>query len=346
MKGQYDIVYLTNTPSFYKINLCNEIGKKKRLLLVLYGYGEEAVNRELGDSSSYNFDYVFLWGGNSADRNKLKTFFRLCRLMHSISYGKILFSGWFVPEYNIFAMLSPKRKNCMLCESTIYESSVSGIKGFIKKIIINRCSMALPSGVAHKAIFDNIGYKGKIKITGGVGIFNKAPRDMDRDKDISPKRFLYVGRLIECKNLRFLIERFNENGKPLTIAGKGPLEKELKEMAKVNIEFTGFIANEKLPEVYKAHDIFILPSRTEPWGVVVEEAIYWGLPVITSDRVGCSNEMVIAPNTGCTFKLDDKGGFDRAIESVEENYNVYRGNALKFDFDIRDKKQIEAYTSL
>lgn len=345
MKGQYDIVYLTNTPSFYKINLCNEIGKKKRLLLVLYGYGEEAVNKELGDSSSYNFDYAFLWGGNSADRNMLKTFFRLCRLMHSISYGKILFSGWFVPEYNIFAMLSPKRKNCMLCESTIYESSISGIKGFIKKTIINRCSIALPSGVAHKAIFDSIGYKGKIKITGGVGIFNKAPRNIE-NRPNNPKRFLYVGRLIECKNLRFLIERFNQNGKSLTIAGKGPLEKELKELAKENIKFIGFIANEKLPDVYKAHDIFILPSRTETWGLVVEEAIYWGLPVITSDRVGCSNEMVIEPNTGCTFKLDNKDDFDRTIRQVEENYNIYRENTLKYDFDIRDKKQVEAYTTL
>ena len=60
MKKQYDIVYLTNTPSFYKINLCNEIGKKKKLLLVLYGYGEEAVNKTLENNISYNFEYRFL----------------------------------------------------------------------------------------------------------------------------------------------------------------------------------------------------------------------------------------------------------------------------------------------
>ena len=345
MKKQYDIVYLTNTPSFYKINLCNEIGKRKKLLLVLYGYGEEAVNKILDNNISYNFEYRFLWNGDSAKRNKLRTFFNLWKLMRSISCKKILFSGWFVPEYNLYALISSKSKNSMLCESTIYESAISGIKGFIKKKIINRCSIALPSGIAHKAIFDSIGYKGKIKITGGVGIFNKAPRSIE-NMPKNFKRFLYVGRLIECKNLRFLIERFNESGKSLTIAGKGPLEKELKELAKENIEFIGFIANEKLPEVYKAHDIFVLPSRTETWGLVVEEAIYWGLPVITSDCVGCSNEMVIEPNTGCTFKLDNKDDFERAIRQVEENYNIYRENALKYDFDIRDKKQVETYTNL
>lgn len=345
MRKHYDIVYLTNTPSFYKVNLCNEIGKNRKLLLVLYGYGEEAVNRILENNISYNFEYIFLWDGDSAKRNKMKTFIKLCNLMHTISCDKIIYEGWYVPEYNLYALMSPKNKNCMLCESTIYESSVSGIKGYIKKAIINRCSIALPSGSAHKAIFDSIGYKGKINITGGVGIFNKVPRNIE-NKPNNLKRFLYVGRLIECKNLRFLIERFNENGKSLTIAGKGPLEKELKELAKGNIKFIGFIANEKLPDVYKTHDIFILPSLTETWGLVVEEAIYWGLPVITSDRVGCSNEMVIEQNTGCTFKLDNKDDFERAIRQVEENYNIYRENALNYDFDTRDKKQVEAYTTL
>lgn len=346
MRRDYDIIYLTNTPSFYKINLCNEIGKSRKLLLVLYGYGDEAVNKNITADSNFNFEHVFLWNGNSAKRNKLTSFLKLWRLMISISYKKVLFSGWFVPEYNLFALFSPKRKNCMLCESTIYESSVSGIKGIIKKAIINRCSIALPSGMAHKAIFDAIGYKGEIRLTGGVGIFNKPPRNMETVKNVIPKRFLYVGRLVECKNLKFLIEMFNKNGKPLTVAGKGPLESELKSMAKENIKFIGFVDNDKLPEVYKAHDIFILPSRTETWGLVVEEAVYWGIPVITSDRVGCSNEMVIESNIGCTFKLDDKEDFDRAIRHVEENYNMYRENALKYDFDIRDKKQIETYTNL
>ena len=47
MNTHYDFVYLTNTPSFYKLNLCNEIAKTHSLLLILYGYGSEAVNKEL-----------------------------------------------------------------------------------------------------------------------------------------------------------------------------------------------------------------------------------------------------------------------------------------------------------
>ena len=258
----------------------------------------------------------------------------------------MLFSGWFVPEYSIYAFLSPKRKNCMLCESTIYESNISGLRGFIKRAIINRCSTALPSGIAHKAIFDAMKFNGDIHITGGVGIFHKPERVIEKDKETNEKKYLYVGRLISCKNLEFLIERFNEDGKPLTIVGKGDLESKLKAMAKENITFKGFVENNKLPEVYKAHDVFILPSRTEPWGLVVDEAIYWGLPVITSDRVGCSNEMVITPNTGVTFELDNKDSFNNAINEIESNYKLYRDNTLSFDFEERDKKQVNCFLSV
>ena len=44
MNKQYDFIYLTNTPSFYKARLCEELAKKHSVLLVLYGYGAEAVN--------------------------------------------------------------------------------------------------------------------------------------------------------------------------------------------------------------------------------------------------------------------------------------------------------------
>ena len=80
MKKEYDFIFLTNTPSFYKINLCNQIAKTHSLLLVLYGYGEEAVNTSLKSSDQYNFDYTFLHEGASEQRNKFKTFKALIQI--------------------------------------------------------------------------------------------------------------------------------------------------------------------------------------------------------------------------------------------------------------------------
>lgn len=343
---EYDFVFLTNTPSFYKVNLCNQIALTHSVLLVLYGYGSEAVNTMLNANHCNGFDYVFLHNGASEQRNKWKVFIRLIRIMKDVNCKKILYSGWFVPEYNILSFFTPKDKNCLICESSAFETTLSGVKGKIKKMIINRMGTALPSGEPHKKIFDQLGYKGKIVLTGGVGIFNKQPRTLSMRKQREEFRYLYVGRLIECKNIRFLVQQFNRLGKQLTIVGSGELETELKQMAGNNITFLGFVENGKLKEVYQQHDVFILPSKSETWGLVVDEALYWGLPVIASDRVGSSADLVEKLNTGCLFSLELPGSLNIAMNKIEQNYQMYIENVRKIDFECRDRKQVEAYTKL
>lgn len=344
MKKQYDFVYLTNTPSFYKLNLCNEIARSHNLLLVLYGYGSEAVNKKLEATENYRFDYYFLNEGDANRRNKWKTFKKLLHLMKGIECRKVIFAGWLAPEYNLYAFLSPWKKNVMVCESSIFDVSFHGISGFIKKRIINRMSAVLPSGKPHDELFQSIGFRGKRNITGSVGIFNRLER---KTKEIHrPLRYLYVGRLVDVKNIVLLVEEFNANGKPLTIVGQGSLETELRKTAKTNISFTGFVENEKLGVVYQSHDVFILPSYYEPWGLVVEEAIYWGLPVIVSDHVGSSIDMVWDLGTGVIFKSKSRESLHNAIEEMELHFDEYYQNVENVDWEQRNRRQIEAYTSL
>lgn len=343
-KRYYDFVYLTNTPSFYKLNLCDKIAKRHSLLLVLYGYGAEAVNKELDGVRKWNFDFHFIHEGDSNLRNKVKTFVNLCELMRRIEYKRILYAGWLAPEYNLFSFLSPEKKNVLICESSIWDISLDGIAGWVKRRIIGRMGAALPSGKPHADFFGSLGFKGKVEMTGSVGIFNKGERKkMERNKRL---KFLYVGRLVDVKNIGLLVEEFNRNGKELTIVGAGILEKSLKERANSNITFSGFIANEKLGEVYQAHDVFILPSKSETWGLVVEEAIYWGLPVIVSDRVGSSVDMVKDLGTGCVFHSNDRNSLQTCIESMERDYMVYKTAVDKVDFNERDRKQVEAYVKM
>ena len=344
MKKEYDFVYLTNTPSFYKLNLCNEIAQTHSLLLVLYGYGSEAVNKVLEASNDFDFDYYFLKKGDSNKRNFLYVFMRLLKLMRCIRCRKVLYAGWLAPEYNLYAFLSPKYRNVMVCESSILDVSMTGLSGWVKRKIINRMSAVLPSGKPHAQLFDKIGFKGEKHITGSVGIFYKPERKL---KEIhTPLRYLYVGRLVAVKNVELLIDEFNRNGKPLTIVGNGILETKLKDKAKSNISFAGFIENEKLGEVYQAHDAFILPSYYEPWGLVVEEALYWGLPVIVSNRVGSSIDMVKDINSGVIFDSSNIESLHQAITEMKIHFNEYYDNVRKIDWVQRDKNQVRAYDSL
>ena len=124
------------------------------------------------------------------------------------------------------------------------------------------------------------------------------------------------------------------------------MEQQLKAKAKENIHFVGFVENEKLSTVYQDHDVFILPSRSEVWGLVVEEAIYWGLPVVVSDRGGAYRDMVEKPKTGLVFELDNRDSFNNALKEIENNYSFYKKNADRFDFDKRDECQVNAYLKL
>jgi len=345
----YDMVYLSNTPSFYKINLCEALtAKGKKVLLVLYGYGSEAVNRTLNNTahngSTTSTDYEFLHDGDSNKRNEAGVFMKLISLMRHIDTRKCFYSGWLSSEYNIYSFLSPKAKNVMICESSIYETSMTGVKGRIKRAIINRMSAILPSGIPHEEIFKRIGFKGVMHNTGSVGIFHKPGHGTFTAH--TPLRFIYVGRLVDVKNLDVLIRTFNRNGLPLTIVGDGEKAQELKALAHDNIRFTGFIDNDKLGNVYQEHDVFILPSKSETWGLVVEEAIYWGLPVIVSDRVGANIDMVKNLGTGEIFEHRSTESLQNAIDRIKVNYPVYKKAVENVDFDERDRQQVDAYLKI
>lgn len=111
---------------------------------------------------------------------------------------------------------------------------------------------------------------------------------------------LYCGKLQEKKRPLDLLEAFAVlNGRPsssLVLVGDGPLrprmERFVTERRLTNVTFLGFRNQQELPVCYGMADVLVLPSSFEPWGLVVNEAMCFGLPVITSDRVGAAADLV------------------------------------------------------
>lgn len=105
----------------------------------------------------------------------------------------------------------------------------------------------------------------------------------------------------------------------------------------------GFVNNDELYSIYQSHDVFILPSRSEPWGLVVEEALYNGLPVIASDKVGSYHDIIKAYNAGECFQHNSVASLQTAIDKVIANYPKYKKSVTDIDFDKREQLQIKAY---
>jgi glycosyltransferase involved in cell wall biosynthesis len=92
----------------------------------------------------------------------------------------------------------------------------------------------------------------------------------------------------------------------LVFAGDGAQRAELeREAATLNIpdkvRFLGFVNQSQLPALYKSADLMVIPSRYEPFGLVVNEAMLCGCPVIASDRVGAVRDLITHGETGYVY---------------------------------------------
>lgn len=346
---EYDLLFVQNAPAFYKINLFNALSANYRIGVIFLGESEQVVMNKV--SMRWEFDAYYL-DKNNLDRSNaievLTCSWKMRNLIRSVKYRYIIYGGWTNVEFAIMMFLTSRKKNCVISESSIYESTATGAKGFLKRLILNRNSHAFVSGLPHKDLLSHLKYRGVAHITGGVGLAlrNYNPMQSEDYHKRHPLRYVYTGRIIKLKNLELLIKAFNENGRQLTIIGTGCKETEYKLMAQSNISFLGFIDNSKLKEIYANCDCLILPSNSETWGLVVEEALYNGLPVIVSDMVGCNIDMVRNYDAGVIFNHQSIDSLQKAIGQMELDYQHYKNNAMAIDWEKRDREQIEAFTSI
>lgn len=122
--------------------------------------------------------------------------------------------------------------------------------------------------------------------------------------------FLFVGRLAPEKNVSLLIDAYAELKKEkddiaLVIVGDGceraMLEEKVAKNELSDVLFAGYVLFPEIVKYYKMSDVFILPSSYEPWGLVVNEAMIMGLPVIVSDKVGCRCDLINNSKSGFVF---------------------------------------------
>jgi glycosyltransferase involved in cell wall biosynthesis len=120
--------------------------------------------------------------------------------------------------------------------------------------------------------------------------------------------FIYVGRLIGVKNLENLLAAYKalaDSDWGLIVLGDGNEEVKLKKYkSDNNLDGICFIEGQPwydVPKILALADVFILPSYSEPWGLVVNEAMASGLPVIVSNKCGSAYDVVIDGINGYTF---------------------------------------------
>jgi glycosyltransferase involved in cell wall biosynthesis/predicted metal-dependent phosphoesterase TrpH len=163
---------------------------------------------------------------------------------------------------------------------------------------------------------------------------------------------LYTGRVSQEKGLDFLIDVYRDliekrDNINLLIVGDGPYLKTLKSKTKdlARLFFTGQIPYDSLPEFYSGSDLFVFPSTTDTFGMVVLEAQACGLPAIVSD-IGGPKEIIIDHKTGFIVSTESTRDWLSKIEFMMGMMESYppryykmkqeaRANALKnYDWNV------------
>jgi glycosyltransferase involved in cell wall biosynthesis len=148
---------------------------------------------------------------------------------------------------------------------------------------------------------------------------NEAPR---RGAGRSQPVLLYVGQMIRRKGVHHLLEaaaQVQRSGRSFTLrlVGGGPeraaFERQAAELGLENVEFLDARPPEEMPATYRAADYLVFPTCEDVWGLVVNEALWAGLPVLSSIHAGCAEEILPA---GQTFDPEDTDVFARILAAA------------------------------
>lgn len=332
-------IFFDVSPAFYKTLMFNELAKKEEILVVY----REDPNRPFRDSD-------FLMGEKKYNNliirgSRIKVCLRFLKILRENNYDELIVGGYDTLYSWMAVLFSPRQKNGVIVESTYRETKKNGLVIIAKRLFFTRVNKAFVCGKSHADLVKAFGFKRKIIDIGTVGFIRRVPQPPYVERN-EVKKFLFVGRLTYVKNLEWLIERFAHHPElDLTIIGAGELEDKLKSIASENVHLLGPIANSELSKYYQESDVFILPSLSETYGLVVEEALNNGTPVLLSHMIGCQDNLVVANKVGLVFKLNDVEDFEQKLTQIctPEIYNQLRLNVSKMDLQQIENKMVNSF---
>lgn len=207
-------------------------------------------------------------------------------------------------------------------------------------LFTRRCCYGFPGGFfEHKKLFEYYGMD-------NARIF-PLPMQVDNTRYLNPGkkqsrrqfRFGYLGRLVPHKNVDLIIAAMKmlEMSVSLAIVGDGDERVRLENLAKDGrVHFSGALYSTEKALALQSFDCLILPSSYEPWGLVVNEALASGVPVIVSDSVGCRHDLVCeradCGATGLVVPTGDVNALAQAMRAMsgdEQLWQTFHLNAEK-----------------
>ena len=348
------ILYLTNIPSPYRVDFFEELGKLCDLT-VLY---ERSIadDRERGwmKNRSLNFKSIYLSGVSVHSDSALCV--SVIKYLKDKSYDAIIVGGYSTPTGMLaIQYLNMIKRPFILNGDGGFIKADSPLKYKIKKYFIGSAKAWLSSGVTTTEYM--VKYRANIKYIHEYPFTSLTKKEILNELiDCNKKRVLKeklgikenkviisVGRYIKLKGFDTLINsmKFIPKDYGVYIIGGKPTEEYLDLKEKLNLEnlyFVDFKSKEELEEYYMVADLFVFPTRNDIWGLVINEAMAKGLPIITTEMCGAGVELIINDINGYIIPIDNHKLLGNKINIVLNN------DKLRNEMSSNNLKKIKFYT--
>lgn len=214
---------------------------------------------------------------------------------------------------------------------------------FLKRTFLERCGAFVVPGTSAGEYLQSRGIKSELIFTAPNAVDNDFFREqaaaarlreeaLRKELGLPLQYFLFVGRLIPSKGVFDLLSAYAKldpdmrNNFGLVFAGAGEvreeLEKRARDVAPGVVKFAGFTHREQLAAIYALADALVLPSYSEAWGLVVNEAMACSLPVIVSQAAGCTVDLVRDQWNGFAIPPGEIESLCRALRRIGDQADL------------------------
>lgn len=343
------VLFISNIPTPYRNSFYNELGKKVDLTVIYEAYGasNQGIRFNWDVSQIQNYEAIFLKDGDIEEKKINKKIFKWLKLkwdyifVTNYSYRTEMVALLYLKFHHIpYAM--------EVDGGTIKQENI--IKSFMKKKLISGAKQYFSPSEQTDKFLKRYGANGeKIVRYNFTSLYERQilktiiPKlkkdEIKKELGINEKKVIVgVGQLIQRKGWDTLLLAAKDLDAGIYIIGEGNLRKKYEELIKEtqlkNVHLVGFLNDEETTKYYQAADVFVLPTRYDVWGLVINEALANGLPVITTTQCIAGEELI----------LDGENGF--LISTDNSNFLATRINIILSDIGLKNKMSVKALKSI
>lgn len=348
------VAFITSHPIQYQAPLFRALAADGRIAPRVFFLSRHGVTarRDPGFDATFSWDVDLLSGYDStfvpnlrehAEPGRLASYVNPSLITHleRCAPAAVVFLG--VRNPSALAALAWARRRRVRCvyraESSILEPRRART-WLLARPAITRMDAVLPIGTANDLYYHVLGVPERARHLAPYTVDNDFFTARAKGRDAARSQLglprdafvvLFAGKFVPWKDPHLVVRACATLAGAVPVhalfAGDGPLRAALEQAAataSVPVTVTGFLNQSEMATPYAAADVLVLPSRSEPWGLVVNEAMCFGLPVLVSSRVGAHLDLVRAGENGDVFPPGDALSLAAALRRLAEDDSARR----------------------